>query len=66
MPTKLELTILGRIAYFINGLKVLTVVLLLRLPVGRGGVLNSPCFCFFFFLFRVKSWGIYVLEVANL
>ena len=23
--------------------------LLLRLPVGRGGVLNSPRFCFFFF-----------------
>ena len=22
--------------------------LLLRLPVGRGGVLNSPRFCFFF------------------
>ena len=23
--------------------------LLLRLPVGRGGVINSPRFCFFFF-----------------
>ena len=26
---------------------------LLRLPVGRGGVINSPCFCFF--LSRVES-----------
>ena len=28
--------------------------LLLRLPVGRGGVINSPRFCFFFFS-RVES-----------
>ena len=28
--------------------------LLLRLPVGRGGVLNSPRFCFFS---RVESWA---------
>ena len=27
---------------------VASCVLLLRLPVGRGGVLNSPRFCFFF------------------
>ena len=29
--------------------------LLLRLPVGYGGVLNSPRFCFFYFFFRVES-----------
>ena len=29
-------------------------LLLLRLPVGRGGVVNSPRFCFFFHLSMSK------------
>ena len=31
-----------------KNLSKLYIVLLLRLPVGRGGVINSPRFCFFF------------------
>ena len=42
---------------YIKGVRLL-VVLLLRLPVGRGGVLNSPRFCFFFIRCRSRSWGI--------
>ena len=30
-------------------------VLLLRLPVGRGGVINSPRFCFFFPVSKVGA-----------
>ena len=44
--------------------------LLLRLPVGYGGVLNSPRFCFFIFFFRVESWatahGLYRCAVYRL
>ena len=31
-------------------------LLLLRLPVGHGGVVNSPRFCFFLFV-NVESWA---------
>ena len=34
---------------------VFMTILLLRLPVGRGGVINSPRFCFFFFFPCRKS-----------
>ena len=30
-------------------------MLLLRLPVGRGGVINSPRFCFFFPVSKVGA-----------
>ena len=40
---------------YLSGFKN-ALLLLLRLPVGRGGVINSPRFCFFFF-FPVSKVG---------
>ena len=38
--------------------------LLLRLPVGRGGVLNSPRFCFIFFRCRKSGHRSWVISLA--
>ena len=32
-------------------------ILLLRVPVGRDGVVNSPRFCVFFSFVNVESWA---------
>ena len=39
-------------------------ILLLRLPVGYGGVLNSPRFCFFFFPCRKSGYRSWVIPLC--
>ena len=46
VPTRATLTILSAMDHY-RLIFIFTVSLLLRLPVGRGGVINSPRFRFF-------------------
>ena len=50
--------------HYVNGIKALSIFLLLRLPVGRGGVINSPRSIFLFFFFSVSEVGLPLMGVT--